>query len=365
MTRKQMSAAVLFLLTMLLVFASACTPDDKEPPKPAVTKAAWVYIGPPGDMGWTYAHNLGRLAVEDAMQNVETSYVENVPEDDAEADIQKLVDDGNKIIFTTSFGYMDATLAVADANPNVYFEHCSGYKTADKMSNYFGRMYQARYLTGMVAASMTTTKKIGIAAAVPIPEVIRHINAITRGARSVDPDVEVHVEWVNAWYDPATAGDKATTLLDAGCDVIFQDTDSAAAITIAQQRGAYGVGYHSDILSIASDTVLTSAMWNWGEYYTQRIQAVIDGDWSSQSYWGGIDTGIVALGGWGSMVPQAVRDRVETARAALAAGEFDVFDGPCNKQDGSEWVAAGSSMSDEDMLNMYGWVEGVVADPLP
>jgi basic membrane protein A len=338
-------------------------PEDKEEEKKTEDpfKAGWVYISPPGDMGWTYAHDLGRLQVELDLDNVKTSYKENVPEGtEAVAAIEALVAEGNKIIFTTSWGYMDPTLEVANKYPGVKFEHCSGYKTSTNMANYFGRMYQVRYLTGIVAGSMTTANKIGFVAAFPLPEVVRGINAFTLGVRSVNPAAEVHVRWTCTWYDPTLEATAADALLDDGCDILAQHQDSTATAERANARGKYAIGYDSDTLSFVPNAILTSAIWHWGVYYKERVQAARAGTWTSQSYWGAASTGIAGLGAYNTVVPQQVRDAVETKRALIAAGTWDVFNGPINKQDGTVWVAAGADISDPDKLSMSTFVEGVV-----
>lgn len=350
---------VLTLLGMALVFSmGACSGGDDN----TVTeiKAAWVYIGPPGDHGWTYAHDQGRKAAEANLPKVITSYEENVPENDAATTIQALADAGNHIIFTTSFGYGEPTHSVALANPEVKFDHCSSNLTAANMGNYFGRMYQIRYLTGMVAGAMTQSGKIGYVAAFDIPEVIYMINAFTLGVRSVNPQATVEVRWTKTWYDPTVEGAKANELLAAGCDVMSQHQDSTATVFAARDAGKYAIGYHSDMLSFAPNTVLTSAVWNWAPYYQAEIQAVRDKTWTSRSYLGGIPDGVVDLGAYGSMVPQTVKDSVAAKKAEITSGSWDVFYGPFNHQDGTPWVAAGDKLSDEQILSMMEFVEGVI-----
>jgi basic membrane protein A len=356
LTTKVVSAVALALAGL------ACSSDEDNTPKDTTIKAAWVFVGPPGDLGWTYAHNQGRLDVEANLEGVETSYVENVKEEDAEAAMQALVDKGNRIVFTTSFGYMDATLAAAGKNPTAFFEHCSGYKTATNLSNYFGRMHQALYLAGMVAGRVSKTKKIAIAAAWPIPEVIRHINALTLGVKSVLPDAEVHVEWLMSWYDPPKEEMLATKLIDGGADIIIQGSDSTASIFAAKDKGVFAVGYDSDVLSFAPNHVLTSAIWNWGPYYTARVKAAKDGSWASHSYWGPISDGIVKLGKFGDMVSKEVQDEVAAKRKLIEDKSFDVFQGPLLKQDGSTWIEQGKALTDQELLAMREFVKGVVGD---
>ncbi|MBI4509111.1 MAG: BMP family ABC transporter substrate-binding protein [Deltaproteobacteria bacterium] len=355
--------SVLWGVASLLVFsAAACSSDGNDKPTDETVKAAWVYVGPIGDHGWSYEHNQGRLNVIANVADVETMYVENVSEDNAEPAIQGLVDKGADIVFTTSFGYMDATTSAAGKNPKAYFEHCSGFKTATNLSNYFGRMYQVLYLAGMVAGRATTSNKIGVPAAWPISEVIRHINAFTLGARSVNPKVEVHVKWLNSWYDPPSEEKLTNELLDLGVDVVLQTTDSTAVVLAAKARGAKAVGYQSDMLSFAPDTVLTSGVWQWGAYYAERVKAVKEAKWTSQSHMGSIGDGIVKLGGYGSMVQAPVRAEVAEKRGLIEGAKWDVFHGEVLKQDGTSWIGKGDSMTDDEMLSMREFVQGVVGE---
>lgn len=343
--------------------ALACGGDEEQTVEPL--KVGFVYVTSIGDGGWTYAHNEGRLQVEAQLDNVQTFFVENVSDADSDAVVaalEGLVAQGCELIFTTSYGFMDPTLVVANRHPELYFEHCSGWKTAPNMTNYFGRMYQARYLTGVVAGHMTQTDIIGYVAAFPIPEVIRMINAFTLGVRSVNPDAEVHVGWTYTWYDPALETDAATELLALGADVMAQHQDSTATVLAARDAGAYAIGYDGDMLSYAPDTVLTSAVWHWGVYYLRRVQAVLAGTWNNTPTWMSMADGIVGLGSYGAMVPQPVKDEVATAKAALEAGTFDVFDGPLYYQDGSTWLTAGQSLTDAQLLSMMDFVAGVVGD---
>lgn len=346
--------------SVVMIALAACGGDDTDVPPDTITKAAWVYVGPIGDLGWTYAHNQGRLAVETDLDMIETSYVETVAEADVEATIDALVADGNQIIFTTSYGYLPGTKAAAAKYPDVKFEHCSGFQELPNMSSYFGRMYQARYLTGMVAGAMTATDKICMAASWPIPEVIRHINATTLGARRLNPAVAVHVEWVMSWYDPAAEAAKTNALLDAGCDVVIMDSDTTTSIDLAATRGKYAIGYHTDVRSFGTSTVLTSSVWDWGSYYTRRVKAVQDGSWTPATYWGSLDEEIIGLGTYADVVPMAVREQVATVEQMIESKQFDAFFGPFNKQDGSPWIVAGADMTDTEKLSSRTFVEGVV-----
>jgi len=327
-------------------------------------KVAFVYIGPPGDLGWTYEHDRGRLILEEQLgDQVETAYIEGVPEGpDAARVIRQYAQEGYDVIFTTSFGYMDPTLEVAQEFPDVYFEHCSGYKTAGNMSTYFGRIYQPRYLSGMVAGLMTESNIIGYAAAFPIPEVIRGINAFTLGVRAVNPDAEVRVVWTFTWYDPVVEREAAEALLDQGADIIAQHQDTTEPQKAAQERGAFSIGYDSDMRQFVGDSVLCGPQWNWGTYYVSTVQEILDGTWSTHQYWGTMADGIVILTEYSPEVPDDVRDAVDAKKQEIIDGSIDVFCGPINDQGGEEAVAAGECMADDAMLGMDWFVEGVVGE---
>ena len=327
-----------------------------------VFTVAFIYIGQPGDLGWTYEHDRGRLMLEEAMgDSVKTITVPDVPEGpDAEKAIRDVVVAGADAVFTTSFGYMDPTLAVAEEFPDVYFEHCSGYKTADNMSTYFGRIYQPRYLSGIVAGSMTENNFIGYVAAFPIPEVIRGINAFTLGVQSVNPDAEVHVVWTNTWYDPVKEREAAEALLDEGADIITQHQDTTEPQKAAAERGMLSIGYDSDMAQFVGDSVLTSPIWNWGPYYISTVEAMQNGTWESHQYWGGLEDDVVELADFSPQVPEDVIGLVNAEKDTFVNGDTDVFCGPILDQDGNEIVAEGECMADGDMLSMNWFVQGVV-----
>jgi basic membrane protein A len=322
-------------------------------------QVGFVYVSPVGDAGWSYAHDQGRLAVE-AMDGVSTSFVEAVAEGpDSERVILNMARKGYDVIFATSFGYMDPMLKVAGQFPDTVFMHCSGFKLADNMGNYFGRMYQARYLSGMVAGAMTESNTLGYVAAFPIPEVIRGINAFTLGVRAMNPEATVRVVWTKTWYDPATEKEAAKSLLDVGADVIAQHQDSAGPQEAAQERGVYSVGYNSDMSQFAPEAHLTAPIWNWGPFYVATVEKVRSGEWQAEATWPGLAEGIVDLAPIGDMVPQEVKDQVMAKMAAIKGGER-VFVGPINDQDGVLKVAEGETMSDEELLGMTWFVEGVI-----
>ena len=292
---------------------------------------------------------------------VTTSFVESVPEGaDAERVILNMARKGYDMIFTTSYGYMDPTLKVAGQYPDITFMHCAGYKTAPNMSAYFGRVYQARYLTGMVAGRMTKSNVLGYVAAFPIPEVIRGINAFALGVRSVNPDAQVRVVWTKTWYDPATEKEAAKSLLDVGADVIAQHQDSPGPQEAAQERGVYSVGYNSDMSTFAPKAHLTSAVWNWQIFYDHVVDSVRDGSWQSGQYWWGLEHGIVDIAPFGDMVPQDVRDEVLAKKADIASGKVAVFTGPVKDQSGKIRIAEGEKAGDAALLGMDWFVEGVV-----
>ncbi len=371
---KKFRKYLVVLVVLSMAFAMfGCSNAEEEPAveepgeEPAVEepgmepiKVGMIYIGPPGDAGWTYAHDQGRKYLEEEMPNVEVVYVESVAESsDSERVMTELVEQGCSVIFATSFGYMDFALNVANKYPDVTFYHCSGYKTAANMSTYFGRIYESRYLTGLVAGRMTEVNEIGYVAAHPIPEVIRGINAFTIGVRDANPDAMVNVVWTNTWYDPAKEKDAAQGLLDSGVDVIAQHQDTPGPQQAAEEAGVYSVGYNTDMSSFAPNANLTSAVWNWGPYYVSAVKAAVDGTFVEGQYWGGLEDGIVDIAQMNAIVPEDVVAEVEAQKAAIIDGTFHVFEGPLNDQDGNEMVADGVILDDGELLSMTWFVEGV------
>ena len=353
--------ALLMVASLTLTSCGGAQEEEQVASEDDPLQVAFIYIGAPGDLGWTYEHDQGRKAVDEEFGDlVETAYIEDVPEGpDSARVIRQYAQEGYGMIFATSFGYMDHMYEVAEEFPDVTFEHCSGYKTRENMSTYFGRMYQPRYLSGLVAGSMTEANSIGYVAAFPIPEVVRGINAFTLGVREVNPDAEVRVVWSNTWYDPVVEREAAVALLDQGVDIIAQHQDTTEPQKAAQERGALSIGYDSDMRSFVGDTVLTSPVWQWGVYYKDTIGEALNDSWETHQYWGGIEDDVVTLAEYSPKVPQDVRDLVESERQRIL-GDWDVFCGPINNQAGEEIVAEGECMSDEEMLNMSFFVEGVV-----
>lgn len=323
-------------------------------------KAGFIYVGPVGDAGWTFAHDEGRKRMEQLPFVEDSTYIESVPEGAESARvIIGLVRRGHNLVFTTSFGYMDATLDVARRYKDVVFMHCSGFKTAENVGNYFGRMYEPRYLSGMVAGAMTKANVIGYVAAFPIPEVIRGINAFTLGARSVNPKAEVRVVWTQTWFDPGIERDAADSLLDVGADVLAMHQDAPATLQAAEERDAYVIGYNSDMRKFAPNAFLTAPVWNWGQLYEQIAKQVHDGTWKPESIWWGMKENLVQLAPISEKVPAKVRAQVEEKAAAVKSGAFHPFTGPVVDQDGTIRIAAGSVADDKHMLGMDYFVEGV------
>jgi len=327
-------------------------------------KIAFVYVAPIGDLGWTWAHDQGRLMVEEQFGDaVETSYIENVPEGpEAERVIRDFAQKGYDLIITTSFGYMDPTVTVAQEFPETWFVHISGYKTADNVSTVFGRMYQPRYLSGLVAGAATESNIIGYVAAFPIPEVIRGINAFTLGVKEANPDAEVRVVWTNTWFGPPEEKEAAEALLAEGADVIAQHQDTTEPQKAAADAGAVSIGYDSDMAAFVGDTVLTSPIWNWGVKYVDIVQRVMDGTYSTESYWGGLDEDVVDLAPLSDRVPDDVAAFVEGQKELLTSGKWDVFCGPITGANGSLVVAEGNCLTDEEMLSMDYFGDGVVGE---
>lgn len=352
---KHINIASRALLTLsLAVVATFCYATEP-------VKVGFVYVGPTGDAGWTYSHDLGRQFVAQFLgDQVETTFVENVAEGaDGERVIRQLAAKGHDLIFTTSFGYMNSTLKVAKRFPKVSFEHASGYKQAKNMGSYFTRAYQGRYLTGLIAGKMTQSNVIGYVASFPIPEVIRGINAFTKGAREVNPQVQVKVVWASTWYDPAKEREAAETLILQGADVLTQHTDSAAVIQAAEAKGIYAIGYHSDMSLYGKRAHLTSTVHNWGPLYLEKVKAVLAGTWQAQDLWPGIAEGTTDLAPLNAAIPEAVKAMVLAKKEAIRSGQLKVFEGPLYNQAGEELLPAGSSLEDAALLGMDYYLQGV------
>lgn len=369
-----MKKVLAFVLITMLVFSVAltgCAPKPAETPAPAPAateapkeepiKVGFIYVGPIGDGGWTYAHDQGRLALEKELSGkVQTIYKESVPESqECEKVINDMIDQGCKVIFATSFGFMDYVEKVAKANPDVYFYHCSGYKSGPNFVNYFGAMEEPRYLSGIVAGLKSKSNKLGYVAAFEIPEVVRGINAFTLGAQSVNKDVVVKVKWTHTWYDPAKEKEAAKALLDEGCDVIAQHQDTAGPQQAAEEKGAFAIGYNTDSHAAAPKAYMTAPVWNWGPYYIAQVKSILDGNFKAENFYGNMKDGVVDLAPLTDNAPKRAQEPVEKAKAAIIDGSLKMFTGPIKDQTGAEKVPAGTTMTLDQQLSFDWFVQGV------
>jgi basic membrane protein A len=363
----QRKSTVYFLVALLaLLLAMTACSGGQEPAAPesgdGPFKAAFVYVSPIGDLGWTWAQDQGRLALEQHFgAEIETAFIENVPEGaEAERVIRDFAQKGFDLIVTTSFGYMDPTIAVAKDFPNTWFVHVSGYKTDTNVSTIFGRMYQPRYLSGLVAGSATQSNIIGYVAAFPIPEVVRGINAFTLGVREVNPNAEVRVVWTNTWYGPPEEKEAAAALTAVGADVIAQHQDTTEPQKAAADAGGVSISYNSPMVDVVGDTVLTGPVWDWGIKYIDIVNRIKAGTYASESYWGSMNEGIVGLAPYSDRVPANVRELVNSRMQAISSGQWDVFCGPIYGANDNLIVAEGKCLTDGEMLGMDYFVRGVI-----
>lgn len=324
-------------------------------------KAGFVYIGPTGDHGWTYSHDQGRKMLEEQSGGkVKTTFVENVPETaDAERVFRDLAQKGHKVVFGTSFGYMNQMVKVAKAFPNTVFMHATGYKTDKNLGVYDVRTYEGSYMLGVVAGKMTKGNKLGIVGSIPIPEVIRNINAFTIGARSVNPAITTRVIWVNGWFDPGKEREAALALISQGCDVLMQNTDSPAVVQTAQEKGVLAFGWDSDMTKFGGKAHLAASILNWGVIYKKVVADVEAGKWKSGDMWWGVKDGAVNIDNFSPDVPADVKKVAEERRDAIKAGKLHPFTGPLKDQSGKEFLAAGKVYTDADLKKMNFYVEGV------
>ncbi len=324
-------------------------------------KVAFAYVGPVGDGGWSFAHDNGRKAVEKEFgDKVVTSFVESVPESaDAERVLRDMATQGNKLIFGTTFGYMESIQKIAPDFPDVKFEHATGYKTAPNVRTYDSRTYEGAYMAGIIAGAMTKTNTLGVVGSVPIPEVIRNIDSFTLGAQSVNPKIKTKVVWVNEWFSPPKETEAATSLINGGADVLFQNTDSPAVLKTAQEKGKRAFGWDSDMTAYGPKAHLASSIINWGPYYIKAVHDVMDGKWTTGQSWWGVKEGAIDLVSIADDVPADVKAKVEEVKKGLKDGSFVIWKGPIVGQDGKEILAKDAVADDKFLGGVNFYVKGV------
>jgi simple sugar transport system substrate-binding protein len=331
-------------------------------PKPEPLKIAFAYVGPVGDGGWTFAHDNGRKALEKEFgDKIETSFVENVPESaDAERVIRDMATQGNKLIFGTTFGYMEPMLKVAPDFKDVKFEHATGYKQADNMRTYDSRTYEGAYLAGIIAGKMTKSNTVGVVGSIPIPEVIRNINAFTLGAQSSNPKIKTKVVWVNGWFDPPKETEAATSLMNGGADVLFQNTDSPAVLKAAEAKGKRAFGWDSDMTAYGPKAHLASAVINWGPYYIKSTREALEGKWTGNvGAWWGVKEGAIDIVSIAEDVPAETKAKVEEVKKGLAEGTFNIWAGPITDNTGKVQIAKDTVADDKFLGGLSFYVKGV------
>lgn len=329
----------------------------------AADNVGFVYVSPAGEAGYSHQHDLGRQQMEkDLAGKVTTKFVENVAEGaDAERVIREMAKRGDKVVFATSFGFMNPMLKVSKQFPNTAFLHATGYKMGKNMGLYNARFYEGRYVAGVIAGNMTKSNKLGYVAAFPIPEVLQGINAFITGARSVNPKAELSVIWSNSWFDPGKERQAATTMIAQGADVLTFHTDSTSVVQTAEDKGVYSIGYHSDMAKFGPNTQLTSVTHHWGGYYTDTVKSVLAGTWKPASIWGGYQENMISLSAINDKVPNDVKKAVKDIEAKLRAGTFHPFTGPIVDQSGKTVVAEGKVMTDKELSSMGYYVQGVTS----
>lgn len=377
MTADLRKRAFIKLATLSALSASmlaACGKKEEAAPPPALEaaapaastteplKAAWIYIGPVGSAGWSFAHDQGRKAMEAEFgDKIKTTFVESVPEGaDTERVLRDLVSQGNKLIFGTSFGFMEAMIKVAKDFPDVKFEHATGYKTADNMNVYDSRFYQVTYLAGIAAAHMTKTGTLGFVGSFPIPEVLRNINAFTLGAQSVKPDVKIRVVWANTWFDPPKETEAANSLMNGGADVLLQNTDSTAVLQAAENAGKLAFGWDSDMSAFGGKAHLGSVVVDWSNYYRKTIKSALDGTWKGNQItrWG-VPEDQNQLVSVSEQIPAEAKAQIADIKAKMKDGSFDVFTGPLKDAGGRERLAAGVRADDDWMGKIDFFLPGI------
>ncbi|MCJ2377856.1 BMP family ABC transporter substrate-binding protein [Vibrio sp. ZSDZ34] len=343
-------------LTAAATFSASTLAEDP-------LKVGFVYVGPVGDHGWSYEHDQGRQEMQQYFgDKVKTTYVENVSEGaDAERIITQLAKSGHEVIFTTSFGFMNPTIKAAKRFPNVTFEHATGYKQAKNVSTYGLRTYEGRYVSGVAAGMATKTNTIGYIASFPIPEVIRDINSVYLGAKSVNPDIKIKIVWVNTWYDPGKESDAANALIDQGADIIVQHTDSPAPLIAAEKRGVMGIGQASDMSHFAPKAHMFSVRDVWAPHYIETVKEVMNDSWKPTDFWGGFQEDILQIVSINPDLPKDIQAAIKTTHAKIKAGAFHPFTGPMVDNTGKEVIAAGYTLNDKELAAVNWYVEGIDA----
>ena len=341
--------------------APAPAAEAPAPAKAAPLKIAFAYVGPVGDGGWTFAHDNARKALEKEFgDRIVTSYVESVPESaDAERVIRDMAGQGNKLIFGTTFGYMEPMLKVAADHPDVKFEHATGYKTAENMRTYDSRTYEGAYMAGVIAGKMTQSNTLGVVASIPIPEVVRNINSFTLGAQSTNPKITTKVVWVNEWFNPPKETEAATALINGGADILFQNTDSSAVLQTAEKMGKRGFGWDSDMTAYGPKAHLGSAIIDWAPYYIKAVGEALDGKWATGQTWWGVKEGAIDLVSLAADVPEDAKAKLEEVRSGLKAGTYNIWKGPISDNTGKEVLAEGTVADDKFLGGINWYVKGV------
>ena len=341
--------------------APAAAPAAAAPAKVEPLKVAFAYVGPVGDGGWTFAHDNARKALEKELgDKIVTSFVEKVPESaDAERVFRDLAGQGNKVIFGTTFGYMEPMLKIAPDFKDVKFEHATGYKTAENMRTYDSRTYEGAYMAGVIAGKMTKTNTLGVVGSIPIPEVIRNINSFTMGAQSVNPKIKTKVVWVNEWFNPPKETEAATALINGGADVLMQNTDSPAVLKTAQEKGKRAFGWDSDMTAYGPKAHLGSAVINWAPYYIKATKDALEGKWATGSSWWGVKEGAIDMVSMAEDVPAETKAKIDEIKAGLKAGTFHPWSGPIVDQAGKELIAKGATADDKFLSGVNFYVKGV------
>jgi basic membrane protein A and related proteins len=343
--------------------AAAPAAAPAAPAKPAPLKIAFAYVGPVGDAGWTFAHDQGRKAIEAEFgDKITTVMAENVPESaDAERVIRQFATDGAKMVFGTTFGYMDPMLKVAGDFKDVKFEHATGFKTGENMRTYDSRTYEGSYMAGVIAGKMTKSNTLGVVGSIPIPEVIRNINSFTMGAQSVNPKIKTKVVWIGKWFDPPKEGEAAQSLINQGADVLFQNTDSGAVLQTAEKNKKLAFGWDSDMSHLAKEAHLGSAIIDWAPYYKSAVKSALDGTWKVHQVWWGVKEGAIDMVKMSDKIPAETRAQVDKIKAGLKDGSFHPWRGPVVNQDGKVVVEKDAVPDDKFMLGINFYVKGVDA----